>query len=153
MSRTKTFSFSLVAFVLVLIVAEIICAIGLRVVQGRWIYTQAENDNYKLFEPDAALIGVPRKNVSVTINGLLYHHNAEGFRGENLEKTKSKKRIICIGGSTTYGIGVSNNQTWPYYLDSMLQPDYEVLNLGIPGHTTVEHKKLLPEAIKKYSPD
>jgi lysophospholipase L1-like esterase len=34
-----------------------------------------------------------------------------------------------------------------------LQPDYEVLNFGIPGHSSVEHKKLLPQILARYSPD
>lgn len=151
MSRNKTFTFTTI--VLVLVVAELICAVALRVTRGTWIYTEPPNSNYALFEPDRDLVGVPRKNIDTKINGIVYRHNAHGFRGRELEEPKVKKRIVCIGGSTTYGVGVSNNETWPYYLDSLLQPEYEVLNLGIPGHSSVEHKKLLPIAIKEYEPD
>lgn len=151
MSRAKTFTFTTI--VLVLVVAELCCAIALRITRGTWIYTEPVNMNYALFEPNKDLVGVPRKNIDTKINGIVYRHNARGFRGEEPEEPKTKKRIICIGGSTTYGVGVSNNETWPYYLDSLLQPDYEVLNLGIPGNSSAEHKKLLPVAIKEYAPD
>lgn len=66
---------------------------------------------------------------------------------------KTKRRIACIGGSTTYCIDVGDDQTWPFYLDQLLQPDYEVLNFGIPGHSSVEHRKLLPQILARYSPD
>ncbi len=153
MSRTKSFSFSFTAVLLILFVAEILCAIALRFSEGSWIYTRGKNENYELFEPHPSLVGIPRKNISVTINSIHYKHNSQGFRGDEPEAQKTKKRIVCVGGSTTYCIGVNNNETWAYYLDSLLQPEYEVLNLGIPGHTTVEHKKLLPDALEKYAPD
>lgn len=149
----KKKSFPFAAVFLFLCLAELVCALGLRIAQGGWIYTRAENQNYALFEPHPQLVGIPRKSISVVINNIHYAHNAQGFRGSEPAKQKAKKRIICIGGSTTYGIGVSNNETWPYYLDSLLQPEFEVLNLGIPGHTTAEHKKLLPLALEKYHPD
>lgn len=153
MTQTKKISFSFTAIVFFLIVAELLCAVALRFAEGNWIYTRGKNQNYELFEPHQQLVGVPRKNISVTLNGIHYTHNSSGFRGSELADVKTKKRIVCIGGSTTYGIGVSDNETWTYYLDSLLSPEYEALNLGIPGHTTAEHKKLLTAAIEKYKPD
>jgi len=138
--------------ILLLALAEILCAAALRYQQHAWIYKKPPNYNYMLFEPDTRLTGVPRKNISLDVNGIQYTHNSQGFRGADFLKLKTKKRIACIGGSTTYCVGVSDNQTWEFYLDSLLA-DYEVLNFGIPGHNTVEHKKLLADVLKNYSPD
>lgn len=147
----KKTAFYIALVALVVAGAELLCATALRLLQGNWTYA-AENYNQKLFEPDTLLVGVPKKNISLAIQGIHYSHNSDGFRGKNFQ-AKTKKRIACIGGSTTYCIGVNDNETWPFYLDSLLQPEYEVMNFGIPGHSTVEHKKLLPEIISRYAPD
>ncbi|HXH19853.1 MAG TPA: GDSL-type esterase/lipase family protein [Chitinophagales bacterium] len=136
-----------------LAILEVLCAAALRLRQGEWLYTKLPNHNFMLFEPHPQWVGVPRKNAAVTVRGILYLHNSQGFRGDDVSAVKTKKRIICIGGSTTYGMGTGNHQTWPYYLDSLLSEEHEVLNFGIPGHSTAEHKKLLPDVIRDYSPD
>ena len=151
--RSKIILFSLASLVLVIALGEIIGAVALRARQGIWIYKKSPNYNFMLFEPDEVLVGVPRRNVSVVVKGILYQHNSKGFREKEFSQRKTRKRIACIGGSTTYCIKVNNDQTWPYYLDSLLQPEYEVMNFGIPGHSTAEHKKLMPRLIRQYSPD
>ena len=50
-------------------------------------------------------------------------------------------RIVCLGGSTTWGHGVSDEETFPAQLEQVLrnQSDdrpYRVINLGLPGSTT-----------------
>ncbi|MBF0534730.1 MAG: SGNH/GDSL hydrolase family protein [Nitrospirae bacterium] len=55
-----------------------------------------------------------------------------------IKKTKPY-RIIAIGGSTTYGFGVSPEHTWPKRLENILKGKfndrYEVINLGrLGGH-------------------
>ncbi|MBF0556631.1 MAG: hypothetical protein HQK96_19100 [Nitrospirae bacterium] len=46
-------------------------------------------------------------------------------------------RILSIGGSTTYGVGVNTTFTWPHLLQEKLDNNfpgkYEVINLGIKG--------------------
>jgi lysophospholipase L1-like esterase len=106
-----------------------------------------------LFEPHPDWVLTPRKNVDVTVMGNSHHHNSDGFRGTEFSTVKTKRRIACIGGSTTYCVHVSNDQTWPFYLDQLLQTNYEVLNFGIPGHSSVEHRKLLPLVLARYAPD
>ena len=50
-------------------------------------------------------------------------------------------------------IGVADGETWPNFLGQLLQPGHEVFNFGIPGHSSVEHKKLLPRVLADFSPD
>ncbi len=151
--KYKNILYSLALIVLGVMFAELFCATALRIKEGGWVYRQPHNYNYKLFKPDRQLVGSPRKNVTVKHRNVVYKHNSSGLRGKEVDAIKTKKRIVCIGGSTTYGIWSNNEETWVYYLDSLLQPEYEVLNLGIPGHSTAEHKRLLPDAIKNFSPD
>lgn len=153
LSRGRKVSFFLVTALLLVICAEGLFAIALRLTEGQWPYSRPKSANYLLFEPHPEWVLTPRKGADVTVLGNSHHHNTDGFRGNEFSRVKTKRRVACIGGSTTYCIGVGDEQTWPFYLDQLLQPDYEVLNFGIPGHSSVEHKKLLPHILARYSPD
>jgi len=153
LSRGKRVSFFLVTALFLIVCAEGLFAIALRFTEGQWPYSRPKSANYLLFEPHPEWGLTPRKSVTVTVLGNIHHHNAEGFRGNEFSPVKTKHRVVCIGGSTTYCIGVADDQTWPFYLDQLLQPGYEVLNCGIPGHSSVEHRKLLPQILARYSPD
>jgi lysophospholipase L1-like esterase len=150
--------FFLAAALLVLVATEGLFAVALRFVEGQWPYSRLKSANYLLFEshPDWDL--TPRKGVTVAVSAHPYsshiiHHNTAGFRGQEFSPVKTNYRIACIGGSTTYCVGVSDNETWAFFLDQILQPYCEVLNFGIPGHSSVEHKKLLPQILTRYGPD
>ena len=48
--------------------------------------------------------------------------------------------VAVFGGSTTYDIGVSDNETWAHQLELKLGAgNFAVLNHGVPGYSTVEH--------------
>lgn len=151
-SRFKRNLFIVITGIISIVLLEMICATALRIRQGEWIYKKPPNYNFMLFEPHPSLVGVPRKSVSVDVKGILYKHNKQGFRDDDFQVRQLAKRIACIGGSTTYCVSVNNDETWSNYLDSLLA-DFEVLNCGIPGHSTEEHKKLLPDVIKSYKPE
>ena len=53
-------------------------------------------------------------------------------------------RIVCIGGSTTYGHGLGANDTWPAALQRALREKgiaADVINAGVPGYGS--HQSLL----------
>ncbi|MBI3820737.1 MAG: hypothetical protein HY286_18765 [Planctomycetes bacterium] len=85
-------------------------------------------------------------------------HNSLGFRGPELEARKSDVfRIICIGGSTTYGTrNVNESECWPRILESMLSARgiaVEVINAGVPAYTSAECLQLLREKALPLDPD
>lgn len=43
------------------------------------------------------------------------------------------KFILCFGGSFTFGTGVQDDETWPYYL-SLGAPEHQVYNYGYGGY-------------------
>lgn len=55
----------------------------------------------------------------------------------NFKKDNNKKRILAIGGSTTYGTGSTINCSWPFILQQKLEYLYpnkfEIINLGTWG--------------------
>ncbi len=73
-------------------------------------------------------------------------HNSLGWRGPETtwSKPEGLTRIVCVGGSSTYGEGVSSDEnTWPAQLEQLLEngsphSQFEVINLGVPGYTTFE---------------
>lgn len=106
------------------------------------------------FVPDKVLPYKLRPGFEFESSDGLQHtkHNASGFRANSEfdPKKGGKTRIICLGGSTTYGASVvDNDSTYPSQLEKLLNSDVrverwedvEVLNLGVGGYTS--HEDLL----------
>jgi len=72
--------------------------------------------------------------------------NSMGFRGREVSATKPPGtfRIVCLGGSTTFDTGsVGRALPWPEVLEAELRrrlnrESIEVLNLGVPGATSLD---------------
>jgi lysophospholipase L1-like esterase len=71
--------------------------------------------------------------IRVTING-------EGFRGPDFETPKDPGviRVLTLGASSTFGFSDRDDETYPYYLERLLNQEaprgrtFEVINFGIP---------------------
>jgi hypothetical protein len=66
--------------------------------------------------------------ISFTINNLGYRSNID----YTIENLKNKKIILCLGCTDTFGMHLTNEETWPYILGN-LNKDCLVLNCGIIG--------------------
>jgi lysophospholipase L1-like esterase len=100
-------------------------------------------------------------------NGVI-QHNEDGYRGRKvlLQKT-GKFRVLCLGGSATYGFGVdSPSQAFPAQLenlldegiarDSTLRSNYtgaEVINAGLDAGTSAEELQQYLFKYRYYHPD
>jgi hypothetical protein len=75
---------------------------------------------------------VPATNAStihIGLENIRYHD--EWSDDEVKRRLASDRLTMILGGSTTFGHFVRNNETWPYYFDRMLGPRGEVsLNFG-----------------------
>lgn len=140
-----------------LLVLEVCSLIALRVNLGYWLYGASLNPNAWVFEDHpnmvATMMGkqryiVPKKGSSITIT-----HNSLGFRGGEFGPKSGSLRVIAVGGSTTYGVDVSNDTTWTAKLEHYLGKGYEVLNLGVAGHATAEHLYLMGAVVSRLQPD
>jgi len=82
---------------------------------------------------------------------FIYSINNEGFRGEDFPSNLSNKyRVVALGESTTFGWGVHENETYPYYLYNAIEnPNVYVINGGIPSYTSSQVLAYLDEIIKK----
>jgi len=86
------------------------------------------------------------------------HTNSLGFRGEDFapEKPAGVFRIICLGGSSTFGYHNNDDETYPYDLGQLLGEEYEgveVLNAGFPYYNTGSIRSLLTSELLDYDPD
>lgn len=69
-----------------------------------------------------------------------YNSTAEGFR-ENPEN----QPVFVFGGSSTFGIGVKDKETWPFYLETVL--GVGVFNGGVGGFTLHDETYLLTQLL------
>lgn len=105
-------------------------------------------------------IPTPKYQFSISQPYLLYipspdfadssgvQHNSQGYRGKavTLRRTPGVARILCLGGSTTYGWGTPRAEdAYPAWLERILAQELpqglrgvEVINAGIPFGTTAE---------------
>lgn len=98
----------------------------------------------------------------------LVQHNADGYRGDKVPLSKGEKyRVLCLGGSTTYGTGVVNPaEAYPAQLevllnqfiitDTVLARRYdgaEVLNAGLEAGTSAEELQQYLLKYRYYKPD
>ncbi|MFH1850299.1 MAG: GDSL-type esterase/lipase family protein [archaeon] len=99
----------------------------------------------------------PDFEASEVIDGRVIHYavNSDGFRDKNytVGRPAGKERIIVLGDSYTFGLGVHSNETFPKILESRLGHRYEVLNFGVTGYDTEEEVTMLESVGLKYNPD
>jgi len=144
---------ALALFLASLAVLEVCSLIALRVNTGMWLYREPVNPNSWLFDSHPNLVALPSPNKRHVMGQSTATHNSLGFRGDEFPAKSEKIRVVTVGGSTTYCVGVSDQDTWPAQLGKLLGTGYEVLNLGVPGHATTEHLVMLGTVVPRFSPD
>lgn len=90
-----------------------------------------------------------------------YTINSDGFRGPGFPKFKAEgvTRILCLGESTTFGLGVADADVWPRKLEeriNALDPErrrWEVLNLGVTNYSTHQGVILARREFSRLQPD
>lgn len=109
-----------------------------------------------LYAPHPYLGHYPSPNYEHEAN----RHNALGFRGDEiaLPKPADTYRIVCLGGSTTYGDGVKDYKlSYPYLLQGFLRqngyPSVEVINAGAGNYSSFESLINLSLRVLELEPD
>jgi len=129
-----------VIILLTLVGIEVAGQFTYRIYKGSWYFQDRKRAGVHLIEPHPYLGGCSVANASAEVNGIRITHNS--FRGRGAEFARPKPpglfRIVTLGGSSTYCVGVSDNQTWPYLLGKDLGTPYEVVNMGGVGGTSIE---------------
>ena len=79
------------------------------------------------------------------------------FRGRTFPRQSTRRfRIVCLGGSTTWGHHLSAEETWPYMLEQFLNEagyDAEVINAGRHWYTSVHSLSNYVSFMRYLKPD
>jgi lysophospholipase L1-like esterase len=147
-SLVQRLGLSLAALLALVLVAEL----GVRVFDGALDLAHPEDG---LYAPH------PFKGYGLRPRGDSPDRNLQGLRGREVSPHKAPGvvRVLCLGGSTTYGSGLDVRETYPARLAELLVPlatperRHEVLNCGVPGYSTVESLIDLELRLLELEPD
>jgi hypothetical protein len=149
-------------------VATLLLSVCFLELVGRvFIYTKSiltePNRHSSTIEEEGNLRLKPMFRHKDEVSGHTFSINSLGFRGREISKEKPDKnvRIIALGGSTTFGIGSSDNiHTYPSLLETKLNKNqelsnikFEVINAEIPGTRSINILKLFSGQILKMNAD
>lgn len=84
--------------------------------------------------------------------------NSLGFRGKEIdfEKKEGGIRIVCFGGSETFGFYEGQDKEWPSQLEEMLRdkfPTVEVINASVVGLRVTKRKDYVGKYVLPLKPD
>jgi lysophospholipase L1-like esterase len=86
--------------------------------------------------------------------------NSRGFRGgeTDIPKPQGRLRIVVIGDSVVFGMGVNDADTFSQQLEQRLRArhaerEIDVVNLGVPGYATRQEVALLERNLAILKPD
>jgi lysophospholipase L1-like esterase len=100
------------------------------------------------------VLGVLLVEVALQTGALALRH---GGRAADTAKT-SRRRIVAVGDSNTYGLFVKREQAYPKVFEARWNtragaPPVEVLNLGFPGTNSSAARNILRRALAIVHPD
>ena len=123
-----------------------------RIARGRWRFAGPEES--PLMEPHPYLVARPRASVRVERDGVVVTLTAAHTRWTGARDDAGERiRIACIGGSTTFGVLVNDEDTWPAILQQQLGEGVVVRNYGVPGYSTAEHVIQMALVVNEWRPD
>ena len=169
----KKITFDIILIFLVLAAWELLGYIAINYTEGGetirkvrlGLMAQAKPEDFPRYLPQANLnyISYP----GMVRNGVV-QNNEDGYRGARINYIRSRNyRILFLGGSTTYGIGVPYPfQSYPERIRSMLNEYFagdslfhtrydsvEVINAGIEDGTSCEELSQYLYKYRYYNPD
>lgn len=84
---------------------------------------------------------------SDTTDSNTYTYNEYGFRGDSVY---SKIDLLAVGCSHTEGIGVNDNETWPYYTAKALKVNH--INAGFTGRSNDYIARTVCTYVRQFKP-
>lgn len=132
-----------------LVAALFVCEGLLRV-----FFPQAIGPIQFVVDPSLGLLPVPNQKAARTLPGVYtysYSNNSIGLRGSDVSG-KTRRRILVLGDSFTYGIGVNDDETFCSILQQKL-PSYEIINAGNGGKGTDYQVKFYRTVGKGFQPN
>jgi lysophospholipase L1-like esterase len=91
--------------------------------------------------------GLDKHNVAGQIHDAAMSFNVsthDSLRSPPIRSTPPALRVLAVGDSCTFGLGVDDAETWPAQLETSLRErglDAEVINAGVPGYTAFQGQR------------
>jgi lysophospholipase L1-like esterase len=150
-----------VLFKILAVLGSVLVALALAEGAVRLISPQEVGPVRFACNPELGEIPVPGQHGERKFPGVFtfsYSNNSLGWRGrrEYRRQKQTKYRVLFLGDSFTYGIGVNDDQTFPARVEKKLTADdlsVEVMNAGCPGKGTDYELKLFQTTAYKFHPD
>jgi lysophospholipase L1-like esterase len=123
------------------------------VVFPRWDATRAVPGHYYEPSEDPVLGYQPRRGYSAVHDGRRLAINAVGLREDGDERFADRRRVLMLGDSVVFGIGLDQAETAPARLQARLDPTRRrvaVLNGGLPGASLGELPRWLERIQAAY---
>jgi hypothetical protein len=135
----KSVLFKIIGVILGLLVALVIAEVAVRLISP-----QEVGPVRFACDPRLGTIPVPGQKGRRDLPGVFhftYSNNSLGWRGSREYRVGAHRncRVLFLGDSFTYGIGVNDNQTFAARVEKLLRaeiPGLEVMNAGCPGKGT-----------------
>jgi hypothetical protein len=116
-------------------------------------FTFSKRPHDSLFEPHPYLVGRLQKNAKVESFGREISVTEKHTRWTGApSQHPALVRVAALGGSTTFGTGVSDEDSWPAILQANLGPAFSVTNFGVPGYSTAEALIQMALVVPEYEP-
>jgi lysophospholipase L1-like esterase len=149
---------------------------------ARIVYSPRDRTVYEEYQQLISVLGLPEFNETMTFDPLLFWKlrpgldklrvqgrvkekrvdftvstNSFGLRSPEIEAKQGRFRILAIGDSCTFGLGVDDHETWPAKLEQLLNQRFsggvEVINAGVPGYSSYQGRRFLKTAGLDLQPD
>ena len=148
----KLLAVNYAVFLTLLVTVELIGQIGYRVFKGRFLF---EMPSQLVFKEHPFLSGIAKENFhAVGKSGSTITTGKRGFRiTRKNDYQQNAINVVCLGGSTTFGTLTTDEDSWPYKLQTKLGSVYNVYNMGVPGYTTLEALIQLLTFVPELDPD
>jgi lysophospholipase L1-like esterase len=85
--------------------------------------------------------------------------NSQGFRGQELPRVLSDKRLVlALGESTTFGWAVADDESYPSHLETILNAssadkNFVVVNAGVPSYSSRQVLLYAEQLLTRFQPE
>ncbi len=146
----KNIVFSIILFVLVALFIFAIAEVAIRLSPKRHSHGYIRSRNKKLVYELYPNYHIKRQNTCINSQGM----NDRIFQ---TEKKADTYRIAVVGDSTSFGLFVGSEHSFPKKLEKKLENygkrEYEVINFSVPGYNTAQELELIKSKVLDYKPD
>ena len=110
-------------------------------------------DGYWVIRPEIAVVQPSRHG------DIRYSFNKEGFRDRDHQASEARHRVLFLGDSVSFGLGVGDDEPYPRLIEAELarraagRSRFAVMNLGIFAYSPANELAVLREYGRAFAPE